>query len=153
MDYNKLIDEVEKEGIEIIEMNLPKRVKALYGDNIIALNEKLNTNAEITCTIAEELGHYHTSSGDILDQSKVSNRQQEKRARAWSYRKLVGITKLISAYKDGVRNKYELSEYLDVTEKFITEALNYYGEKYGFSCKIDNYIIYFDPLSIMEVWE
>nr|WP_130806481.1 ImmA/IrrE family metallo-endopeptidase [Senegalia massiliensis] len=153
MMYENLIRETEEEGIEIVEMKLTNNIKGLYADKIIAINKNIDTNTEKKCILAEELGHYHTSSGDILDQSKLINRKQEKRARIWGYKKLVGMTKLINAYKNNITNRYELADFLDVTEEYIDEALEYYKEYYGISYKIDNYIIYFDPLSILEIWE
>jgi len=151
--YENLIRETEKEGIEIVEMKLTNNIKGLYADKIIAINKNIDTNTEKKCILAEELGHYHTSSGDILDQSKLINRKQEKRARIWGYKKLVGMTKLINAYKNNITNRYELADFLDVTEEYIDEALEYYKEYYGISYRIDNYIVYFDPLSILEIWE
>jgi len=109
------------------------------------------TNTEKGCILAEELGHYHTTTGNILDQSKVDNRKQERRAIVWGYERLVGIIDLVNAYKDGVRNRYELAEYLGVIEEFIEDALNYYKEKYGLYYNIDNYIVYFEPLVVMQI--
>lgn len=151
--YENLIKETEEEGIEIVEIPFKSNLKGLYSDNVIAINKNIDTNTEKKCILAEELGHHYTSSGDILDQSKLVNRKQEKRARIWGYKKLVGITKLIDAYKNNITNRYELAAYLDVTEEYIDEALEYYKSYYGISCKIDNYIVYFDPLSILEIWE
>jgi len=150
MKHKILLDEIEKEKIDIVELNLPKRLKGIYSDNTIALSKHLETNAEIACTLAEELGHYYTTVGDILDQSKVENRKQEKIARAWGYERLIGIIDLVNAYKDGIRNRYELAEYLEVTEEFIGDTLNYYKEKYGLYYRIDNYIVYFEPLVVLE---
>ncbi len=153
MKQKKLLDEIDKEEIEIVERNLPKRLKGLYQDDVIALSKSLETNAQITCTIAEELGHHFTSAGDILDPKKVENRKQERKARAWGYERLVGIIDLINAYKNGVRNRYELAEYLDVTEEFIEDTIKYYKEKYGLYYEIDNYTVYFEPLAVMEKFE
>lgn len=66
-----------------------------------------------------------------MDQSRIENRKQERIARAWGYRKLVSVLDLINAKKEGIRNRYELAEYLDVTEEFIESTLKYYKEKYG----------------------
>ena len=41
--------------------------------------------------MAEELGHYYTGVGDILDQSSVSNRKQELCGRVYAYNKLIGL--------------------------------------------------------------
>lgn len=153
MKYEELIIETEKEGIDLYENNYIGKLKGLYVDNTITINTNIDSNVEKTCILAEELGHYHTSHGDIVDQSKIENRKQERRARAWAYKRLVGIIDLVNAFKSGVKNRYELAEYLHVTEEFIEEALEYYKQRYGLYVQIDNYVVYFEPLAVMEVWE
>jgi len=148
--YEKLLSEAEKEQLEIIFHPLHENIKGLYCDGIIAINNNVSTTSEKTCVLAEELGHYYTSTGDILDQSITKNRKQERQARAWAYMKLVPLVKLIAASKAGISNYPELAEYLNVTERFLTEALNYYKEKYGMCCRIGDHWICFDPLSIIE---
>jgi|SRR5690625_4853455 len=151
--YEELLKEGEKNGIEIIEIPLKGNLKGLYGDNIIAINSKMTTNNEKTCILAEELGHHYKNYGNILDQTDINNRKQEMLARRWAYEKLVSLNRLIDGYKYGCQNRYELAEYLNVTERFIEEVIKYYKSKYGLYCQVDNYIIYFEPLGIMEVWE
>jgi len=153
MTYEDLLLEVEKEGIEYFENNYIGKMKGLYIDNTITLNSNIDTEAEKKCILAEELGHHFTSYGNIIDQSKIENKKQERRARAWAYDKLIGITGLINAYKYGCRNKYEIAEYLNVSEQFLEDAIKYYHEKYGLFCKIDNYIVYFELLSVLESFE
>lgn len=148
--YEKLLHKAEKEQIEVVNLPLCENIKGLYCDQIIAINKNIETTAEKACVLAEELGHYYTSAGNILDQSKVENRKQEKKARRWAYEKLVGIIKIIEAYKAGCRNRYELAEFLEVTEEFLENAITYYKEKYGMCYQIDNYILYFEPLTVFE---
>jgi len=150
MKQIKLLDEIDQEKIDLVEYDFKTRFKGMYRDGVIAISIHLETEAERTCTLAEELGHFHTTVGDILDQSKIENRKQERKARAWGYERIIGIIDLVNAYKDGIRNRYELAEYLGVTEEFIIDALNYYKEKYGLYYKIDNYIVYFEPLVVLE---
>lgn len=153
MSYEKLLIEAEKEEIEIYENNHIGKLKGLYVDSTITISTNIPTEAERKCILAEEIGHYHTSYGDILDQSNIVNKKQERQARIWAYKKLIGITSLINAYKAGVKNRYELSEFLGVTEEFIEEAISYYKQLYGLYITIDNYVVYFEPLAIMEVWK
>ena len=150
MTYEDLLIRIEKEGIEYFENNYIGKMKGLYVDNTITINTNLDTEAEKKCVLAEELGHHFTSYGNIMDLSKIKNRKQERRARAWAYDRLIGITGLINAYKHGCRNRYEIAEYLNVSEQFLEEAITYYNEKYGLYYKIDNYILYFNPLSVIE---
>ena len=38
---------------------------------------------EKASVLAEELGHYYTTVGNILDQEDAGNRKQEHKARTW----------------------------------------------------------------------
>lgn len=148
--YERLLNEAEKEHIEIVYIPLKGRLKGLYYDKVIAINKNIETTAEKTCVLAEELGHYYTTVGNILDQKRIQNRKLERRARAWAYKKLVPLYKLVEAYKDGIKNRFELAEYLQVTEEFLDEALKYYKEKYGMYYRLGKYWICFEPLGILE---
>lgn len=150
MHYNKLLEEAEKENVEVVEKPLTGRLKGLYADNIISLNKNLETSAEKACVLAEELGHYRTSFGDILDQSNIKNRKQELRARRWAIDRLVCVEDFIDAFNEGVRGKNELAEFLGVTEKFIDAALNHFQNIYGYCITIENYTIHFNPLSVYK---
>lgn len=152
MNYEELLIEADAQGISVDE-NIPfkSNLKGLYIDNNIALASSLRTSAEKACVLAEELGHHHTTVGDILDQSIATNRKQEHRARVWAYRNALGLSDLISAYKRGCRNCYEIAEHLNITESFLIGAIEDYKAQYGLFTKIDNYIIYFEPLGILEL--
>lgn len=50
-------------------------LKGFYTDGNIAINTSVNDSREKTCVLAEELGHYYTTTGDILDQSDTMNRK------------------------------------------------------------------------------
>lgn len=135
MSIETLLMELGSEVIVDDDADLPPNIKGYYTNknatNLILLNKHLMTSTEKACILAEEIGHYYTTVGNILDQSKIENRKQERRARAWAYEKLVPLDKLSKAYKTGFSNHYELAEILDVTEEFLEEALQYYKEKYN----------------------
>lgn len=151
MTYEKLLMEAENDGLKIKEKELDYGFKGLYKDGRIIIDENICSSIEKRCILAEELGHHYTSYGNVLDQTKVSNAKQEKRARNWGYEKLVGIIDLINAFNYGIRTKYEMSEYLNITEEFLDEAIQHYKEKYGVFFEIDEYLIYFEPsLTIMK---
>ena len=152
MTYEELLLEADNQELIVKEKRIPG-----YGGRIcknrIAINKGINTTTEKACILAEELGHYYTSTGNILDLSIVQNRKQERLARLWAYSKQIGLRGLIKAYEQGCKNKYEIAEYLEVTESFLQEAVNCYHEKYGSFTKIDNYVIYFEPLGILSFKE
>ena len=81
LDYLQLVQLAECENVKIIEMPMHGRNKGMYSDNTIALSSFIETTVESRCILAEELGHYYTTVGDITDQSKIENRKQELKAR------------------------------------------------------------------------
>lgn len=153
MTYEELLKEAVQHGLDIYEMPLNTRIKGLYSDNIICINKLISTNTEKTCILAEELGHHFKTEGDILDQSKIENRQQENRARSWAYEKLVPLNAIALAHKQGIKNRFELADFLGVTEEFLDSAINRYIEKYGTHVIADNSIITFEPLGVLELFE
>ena len=106
---------------------------------------------EEACVLAEELGHYHTTVGDLLDQSDTENRKQELKARLWAYNKQIGLIGLVDAYKHGCHSRHEAAEYLGVTEEFLQDAIDRYRSKYGVCAEVDNYVVFIEPsLAVME---
>lgn len=144
MNYEEL--QIQNDALHIHEMNLSDidGLKGFYLNGNIAI-EKDMTSTEKACVLAEELGHHYTTVGNILDQNNIGNRKQELHARAWAYNKMVGLLGIVKSYEHGCNSLHETAEYLNVTEEFLVEALNYYKNKYGDCTTIDNYIIYFEP--------
>ena len=150
MTYEEL--QIKHHDLNIVEMDLSEvnGLKGLYVDRNIAI-EKTLTQIEKACVLAEELGHYHTTTGNILDQSKVENRKQELKARLGAYNRQIGLIGLVNAYNHGCHSRYEAAEYLEVTEEFLQDAIDCYHSKYGVCVDMDNYVIFFEPtLAVME---
>jgi len=152
MLYDQLIREAEQHGIDIYEKPLQKRIKGLYADGVVWINSRIPTMKEKACILAEELGHYHTSAGDILDQRDIVSRKQEKAARGWAYEKLVPLEKIIEAHRARVASRHDFAEFLGVTEPFLQAAIERYREKYGRHTTVGRYVICFDPLGVAEMF-
>ena len=152
MNYETLLFEADTQGLIVKEKNLKYNNGRIKG-NRIAIRKDISSTTEKACVLAEELGHHYTTVGNILDQSDASNRKQERRARLWAYKRAFDLVDLVSAYKYGCRNRYELAEYLEVTEQFLQDALDTYKEKYGLCTKVDKYVVFFEPLGILEMYE
>lgn len=149
MTYEELLKQADSERLIVREKNIPGYGGRIY-KNRIAIHKDMSTT-EKACVLAEELGHYYTTVGNILDQSDITNRKQEQRARLWAYNKKIGLYGIVQAYKNRCQNLYEMAEYLDVTEEFLADALKQYRQKYGSMAEIDNYVIIFEPhLAVME---
>lgn len=141
--YEQLLDEYN--NLYVIEKHFKSNAKGLCKGNKIGISKDIPTANEKACVLAEELGHYYTTVGNILDQQSISNKKQEQRARMWAYDKQIGLIGIIKCYEHGCRSKHEMAEYLSVTEEFLNDALERYRQKYGIYTTIDNYIIYFEP--------
>lgn len=151
MDYEALLIEADSRQLRVREKPLKQHDGLIVGDRI-AIRKDIDTSTEKSCVLAEELGHYYTSSGNILDQSDIMNRKQEYRARLYGYNLQIGLTGLVSAYESGCKNRFEIAEFLEVTEEYLNEALKCYKSKYGTFARLDNYVIYFIPtLAVMKL--
>lgn len=149
MTYEQLLIQADASDLDIREKPLKAHRGRIKGRKIAIKQDMSST--EKACVLAEELGHYHTTVGDILDQNNVENRKQELKARLWAYNKQIGLMGLVNAYNHGCHSRYEAAEYLEVTEEFLQDAINCYHSKYGICVEMDNYIIFFEPtLAVME---
>ena len=153
--YEELLDLAEREGVLVFEDYdfSGTRIHGLYCDGAIALSNDLKTTAEKVGILCEELGHHYTTVGNILDQSKPENRKQERTARLRGYRMGFGLQDIIDAYKYGCRNRYEIAEHAGVTESYVQEAVDTYKSVYGAGVRHGDYMIYFEPLGVLEILE
>lgn len=153
--YELLKSEACEDGIDVIDCSFQSnRIKGLCCDNVIGINANMDTSAEKTCVLAEELGHHYTTYGNIIDQSKTENRKQERTARIYAYNKLITLEKLALSKEAGCRNRYEIAEFLEVSEEFLQEALDTFKEIYSAGChQLGEYLICFDPLNIYRIIE
>ncbi|MFJ1245189.1 toxin, partial [Bacillus amyloliquefaciens] len=76
------------------------------------------------------------------------NRKYELKARRLGCELLVSLDDIIDAFHEGVRNLYEMSQYFEVSERYILNALNHYKMKYGLDVYYKGYVIKFEPLQI-----
>lgn len=150
MTYDDVLKEADNTGLIVKEKPLKSSDGRIY-NNRVAIRRTIPTSVEKSCVLAEEIGHYRTSYGDITRLKSVSDRKQERRARLYGYNLKIGLMGLIRAYKHGCHSLYEAAEYLDVTEEYLKEAIDCYKSKYGEYVEIDNYVICFYPyLAVLE---
>lgn len=144
VSYEDLLIEADNAGLIVKEAPLCSADGRCKGHRI-AIRRDIPTLAKKADVLAEELGHYYTSVGVILEQNTVINRKQERIARLWSYNKRISMSRLIDAWNHGYRSLYEIADYLDVSEDTLADALECYRQKYGTCIWADNYRIQFEP--------
>lgn len=154
MNYEELLNTADQLDLAVKEQPLTVHDGLIRGRRI-AIRKSIETQAEKSCVLAEELGHYFTSFGNILNMDEIQNRKQELRARLSGYDMQIGLIGIVECYKHHCRSLYEMAEYLQVTEEYLKEALECYSRKYGENLvTIDNYAIRFVPsLQVTEFWK
>lgn len=149
--YEILLDEANDKGLIVKEKSLQSSNGRIKG-NRIAIRKDLKTTVEKACVLAEELGHYETTVGDILEMSSSWNRKQERQARLNGYNRMIGVFGIIRAYEAGCQAQHEIADFLNVTEEYLLECIECYRDKYGEMKSIDNYVVYFIPnLAVIKI--
>lgn len=144
MSYEELLEEADSVGLIVKEKPLLNNNGLIKG-NKIAIRQNITTTSKKADILAEEMGHYYTTVGRIVEQDTVASIKQERTARIWGYDKRIGLSGLIEAFKAHCENLYDVAEYLGVSEDSLTEALEYYRQIYGTGVMVDNHFLQFDP--------
>lgn len=144
-NYSSLAKLADDHQIVILEKNFKSKAKGLCVGNRIGLRKGL-AYTERTCILAEELGHYFTTTGNILDGAKTENRKQEKLARKWAVKYLIQPSDLIAACLEGCDNLCSVAEYLDVTIDFLSETMDVFKHIYGTEYISETHIIVFNDV-------
>lgn len=62
MTYEQLLTAADQAGLTVKERPLQKHDGLIHG-NRIAIRKNIDTQAEKSCVLAEELGHHYTTTG------------------------------------------------------------------------------------------
>ena len=144
--YEKLLDEAKENGLTVIEKYpfQSPRIRGLCCDDTIAISAQVDTEAERTVVLCEELTHALYSYGDILNDSRM-----EHRTRQQIFDRLVGVPRLLDAALSGCKDMWEFAEYFGVPEDFFSAAMKNYRERYGTMTKLKTekgeFILSFEP--------
>ncbi|MDM5722871.1 toxin, partial [Staphylococcus aureus] len=104
---------------------LPDNLDGVWLGDLILIKRGLS-DREKAGILFEELAHNKLTYGDIADYSNFNNRKFENYARRHGFISAVPLREIVEAYNYGVRNLYELSEYLQLSEEYILEAIEQY---------------------------
>ena len=142
-------------NIKLYTQPLPHPIKGLYFSredfHAITLSSHLETTAQRATVLAEELGHYHTTPINLFTAPPEQSAMYERRAAAWAANALIPLPSIVSAWRAGVRSRWELAEYLGVTEELTDRALELHRARCGLFARVDGCLITFDTLNVQEV--
>lgn len=107
--------------------DMPEGLSGLIVQTTIYLRP-YETEARVYTTLAEELGHYETSSNkDVTNYDKY--RKEELRAREWGYKKIIP-TSDFERFKSGEQvHDYYVSDELDLPIDVVRGAYDMYKRK------------------------
>ena len=126
--YEKLLDEAAASGLTVIE-NYPfdsPRIRGLCCDDTIAISAQVETEAERTVILCEEITHAAHSAGNILEDAR-----SERRVRERTFDRLISTDGLVRAHLAGCREAWEFAEWFGVPEDFFRTAIDNYRQRYG----------------------
>lgn len=123
---------------------MPDKLKGLYNDEIIYLNPSQSPE-ELTGTIAEEIGHYLTTVGNIIDQDTNLKRKQERLARDIGATLVVSPSDIIDCFEEGCKTVIDCAVHLEVSEETFKDAVKYYARRFTGVKTENNYTLLFQP--------
>ena len=129
MEINRLYNLCDNENIDINNYKMNKRKARIIKSDTTSIfidYSKIHSTIEEKCLLAEELGHYYHDCYYSFNSSQIDIDKAEYRANKWKC--LVCITKqaLLNCFKNGLTNKYEIAEELEVEPDMVQFAYNYY---------------------------
>lgn len=144
-EYDDLLINANKQGFLVVEIDLGTDTPCgkCIG-NTIYINNRITTK-EKACILAEEIGHYYLTVGDITNQKDINNKKQELKARRYGYNLLIEPDDIIHAVKKGCNNRYEIADYLNISEEFFEELIEDYKKRYGIGVLVGNYYLQLEP--------
>lgn len=138
--YEEMLCSAGEADIKVVEMDFLSSSKGLCWGDKIAIRKDMTTQEKI-CVLAEELGHHELTVGNIIDQTDMNNRKQEKKARNWGFDRLFRLDDILTAHSNGCRNMAEVAEFLGLTSEYLNEALLSYRARHGIVHIIGDYKI------------
>ncbi|WP_227394227.1 ImmA/IrrE family metallo-endopeptidase [Jeotgalibacillus aurantiacus] len=146
MRYEKLLDEYP-ELIVKEDPRMPDKLPGFIVNNFISINKNISLPAKYFI-LAEEIGHYVTTEGDILNLNDIRHMKAEIVARRWGYHKVLSFDHLIECYQMNILTCEELCDHFELEPGHVDRVLKAYIEKYGLSVEYKGYTIEFEPLNI-----
>lgn len=126
----------------VFDSSMPDGQSGLYVDNYVYLNPRQSPQ-QLVGTVAEEIGHYLTTVGNIIDQDTNLKRKQERLARDIGATLVVTPYDIINCFEEGCKTIAECAEHLGVTKQVFDDAVSYYSRRFDGIKTENGYTIYF----------
>ncbi len=136
----------------VFSKDMPDILKGLCLGKTIYINSNTNTTtAEKVVTLSEEIAHYQTGSGNIVQQKNISDWKQENIARRVGNQRLVTLDGILHCWKQGFETSEEIAEELEVTIECVEDAIESYRITHGIRFEYKNYEIKFNTDTNIQI--
>lgn len=124
---NELYCEADSSGLIVFYCPFKKNKSISTPDMYIGIDtDKLASAIEEKVCLAHEIGHCKTGSFYNIYTPLDNRRKHEYHADRWAIKKLIPKNELDEAVRCGMIELWELAEYFEVPESFMTKAVEYY---------------------------
>ena len=130
MDLKSVYDKIENNDIKVFKFGISE-IKAvtietdgIYG---VFLNHKeIKDSNEEFCVLAHEYGHCVSGSTHKLNSNLDIISRHEYRANRRAILDFLPVDRIKSAIQNGCQTLYEISEFVDMPEEFVSKAIQHY---------------------------
>ncbi len=96
------------------------------------------TAAEQNERLCHEIGHCAEGAFYTVLSAPTAREKCEEQARRWSYRKMIPLSALLSAFACGETEAWQIAERLSVPEHMVREAAEYYRAAFSAVTGVNN---------------
>ena len=112
------------------DYRMPSKQGGLICDKDVYINPRLS-DREQNQWLAEEIGHYETTVGNIIDTKNLNNKKQEKQARDYGCKLLINLDGLIACWRQDIEKSEDVADIFNVTVPYLWGAIDMYRRKRG----------------------
>ena len=130
MDLKNVYDKIENNDIKVFKFGISEikavtiEIDGIYG---VFLNHKeIKDSNEEFCVLTHEYGHCVSGSTHKLNSNLDIISQHEYRANRRAILDFLPVDKIKSAIQNGCQTLYEISEFVDMPEEFVSKAIQHY---------------------------
>lgn len=131
MDRFEILESQYPELTIHIDNDMPEGSGGFIYNYDIFLNGNEDLKTKRLETLAEEIGHYETTAGNIVHQCTAAERHDEHTARVWGWTHLISLDGLIYCYENGITTAPDMADFFEVSIEYLWEAIDCYRDKRG----------------------
>lgn len=113
-----------------IDYHPMKKLSAFSLSRTIVIDpSKIRSRRKLKECLAHEIGHHKRNAFYKISSSLETKEWQEERATRWAVQELIPAQDLKEALRQGYTEIWQLAEYFDVSEEFMSEAVRVHTVK------------------------